>query len=323
MTPVDIRRGRTTPRLAPGLRTPVRQGRGPTPRLRLPQGAAGLPRPQERRADRHDGRPRRRLGAAEVPQLRPLALRRRPGRGPGHLRRRLAPSARARRPGRRHRRRVGLRQAGHTLRRRGAAAQRPARQGGQLPGRRLPARGHPRGDGTAGPPALPARGLVRGHARGARPPGQGAHPAGGGLPAQAPDGRRAGPRRGRARGGRAGLGRGRRGVRQGGEFLDAMELLGQRYVVEVPQEHHGVGHRPGAPVGPQSHGCRRWPRWPPGCRRGRGGAWRSRPGAKGPLCLRVRRGAGLDGAGAEAGRPAGLAADPTVAGGGARGQVSC
>ena len=58
-------------------------------------------------------------------------------------------------------RRVGLHQEGVALRRGGAAAQRPARQGGQLPGRRLPDRGDPGRVGPAGPPAVPARVVVR------------------------------------------------------------------------------------------------------------------------------------------------------------------
>ena len=84
------------------------------------------------------------------------------------LRRRAGPlGRRLARRGRRGRRRDGLRQEGHALRRRGPAAQRPARQGGQLPGRGLPGRGDPGRVGAAGPPALPARGLVRADA--ARP----------------------------------------------------------------------------------------------------------------------------------------------------------
>ena len=58
-------------------------------------------------------------------------------------------------------RRVGLHQEGVALRRGGAAAQRPARQGGQLPGRRLPDRGDPGRVGPARPPAVPARVVVR------------------------------------------------------------------------------------------------------------------------------------------------------------------
>ena len=111
---------------------------------RLHQGADGLPRAQEHRADRPAGRPRRRLGPAEVRRRRPLAVRRRAGRGPVPLRRRAGPLG-GRLPGRggRGRRRVGLHQEGDALRRGGPAAQRPARQGGQLPGRRLPGRGDP------------------------------------------------------------------------------------------------------------------------------------------------------------------------------------
>ena len=78
------------------------------------------------------------------------------------LRRRAGPLG-GRLAGRRRRRhrRVGLRQEGGALRRGGPAAQRPARQGGQLPGRRLPDRGDPGRVGPAGPPAVPARVLVR------------------------------------------------------------------------------------------------------------------------------------------------------------------
>src|SRR5262249_39723691 len=59
------RRGRAAGRLPRALCPALRQGAGPTSRLRLPQGADGLPRPQEHRADRPAGRPRRRLGLAE------------------------------------------------------------------------------------------------------------------------------------------------------------------------------------------------------------------------------------------------------------------
>ena len=114
-----------------------------------------------------NGRPRRRLGPAEVRRRRPLGLRRRAGRGPGPLRRRAGPlGRRLPRRRRRGRRRECLHQEGDALRRGGAAAQRPARQGGQLPGRRLPDRGDPGGVGPAGPPAVPAGRLVRADARG-------------------------------------------------------------------------------------------------------------------------------------------------------------
>src|SRR5512135_2961273 len=67
-------------------------------------------------------------------------------------------------------RRERLHQEGGVLRRCGPPAQRPARQGGQLPGRRLPDRGGPRRDGPAGPPTVPARALVRADARGTAGP---------------------------------------------------------------------------------------------------------------------------------------------------------
>ena len=94
----------------------------------------------------------------------PWQSRRRPGRDPGRLRRRLAPSA-ARHADRRRRRprRVGLRQEGDQERRRRPPAQRPTRQGGQLPGRRVPDRVTPAAP-PAGSPAVPARVLVRGGA---------------------------------------------------------------------------------------------------------------------------------------------------------------
>ena len=56
------------------------------------------------------------------------------------------------------RRRERLLQEGRSQCRRGAAAQRPARQGRQLPGRGLPGGRHPRRRGAVGSPALPARG---------------------------------------------------------------------------------------------------------------------------------------------------------------------
>src|SRR5262249_25277529 len=118
------RRGRATGRLPWALRTALRQGAGAGPRLRLPQGADGLPRAQEHRADRPAGGARRRLGPAEVRRGRPLGIRRRHGRGPGVVRRGAGPlgGRLARRRGRGDRR-VGLHQEGAALRRGGTSAQ--------------------------------------------------------------------------------------------------------------------------------------------------------------------------------------------------------
>ena len=187
-----------------------------------------------------------------------------------------SPRRPARRRRRRRHRRVGLRQEGDALRRRGAAAQRPARQGGQLPGRRLPGRGHPRGVGPAGPPALPARVLVRGHARGRAAAAAKAH---------IPEGRPSGTKpRIAAELVRdvAVLGAGRswtgspptRSTARTGTSSTRWSELGQRYVVEVPVTTtvwtadpavragvSGAASRRSADAG----AVRRWPRWPRGC----------------------------------------------------------
>ena len=128
--------------------------------LHLRQRVDGLPRAQEHRADRPECRRRSGVGAAEVHQYRSLGQGRRPGRGPGRVRRRLGshrrqPPDRHGRGGRRER----FRQEGEAQCRRGPAAQRPARQGGQLPGRGLPRGRHPRRRGAAGSSALFARGV--------------------------------------------------------------------------------------------------------------------------------------------------------------------
>ena len=67
------RRGRAAGRLPRAVRPALRQGAGPGPRLRLPQGADGLPRAQEHRADRPAGRPRRRLGLQKFVSAAPWA----------------------------------------------------------------------------------------------------------------------------------------------------------------------------------------------------------------------------------------------------------
>ena len=133
-------------------------------------------------------------------------------------------------------RRERLRQEGRSQRRRGPAAQRPAGQGGQLPGRRLPRGRHPRRLGAAGPSALPARGVGAKTTEACRGP---------------PRRRSTSPRRSPSRPSpqiAAGL------IRQtaalgvvaldwitadeeygrNGEFLDEVERLELRYVVEVP-----------------------------------------------------------------------------------------
>src|SRR5512135_2455014 len=68
------RRGRAAGRLPRAVRPALRQGAGPGPRLRLPQGTDGLPRAEERRADRPAGRARRRLRPPEVRRRRPVAV---------------------------------------------------------------------------------------------------------------------------------------------------------------------------------------------------------------------------------------------------------
>ena len=125
---------------------------------------------------------------------RPLGPRRRAGRGPVGVRRRTGPHRRRQpdRHGRRDRR-ERLCQEGQSQRRRGPAAQRPARQGGQLPGRGLPRGRHPRRLGDVGPSALLARELVRRHQGVLGAPREGPHSREGRLPDQAADRRRTDP----------------------------------------------------------------------------------------------------------------------------------
>ena len=170
--------------------------------------------------------------------------------------------------------------------------------------------------------------------RRARPPRQGPHPRGVGLPHQAADRRRAGPRRRGARARRTWTGWSpTRSTAGPAHFLDELETLEQRYVVEVPVDDDGLDRatRPAcvpaysgrgrAPTQPTPRrGAHAWPRWPPGCPPAAWQALQVREGAVRPAGLRVRGGAGLGDAAPQAG-PAGLAADPPVAGGDARGQV--
>ena len=278
------------------------------------------------------GRPRRRLGPAEVRQHRPLGVTTtsRPRSRPS------SPTSWSPRPPARPVGVVGvidesgLRQEGRRTRA-GVARQHNGRLGkedncqvgvflvGVTPG----------GVGAAGPPALPARALVRGHARGRRTAASKAHiPEGVAF--------RTKPRIA------AELIRRRRGAGQSstwtgssptrstagtGDFLDEMETLEQRYVVEVPVDDDGLDRGPGrrasrrTAVGASRRRGRRgrrsrsrWPRWPRACPPRRGRPLQVREGAKRPAGLRVRGGAGLGGAAPQAGA-AGLAADPPVAGG--------
>ena len=146
MTPDDVRAAAERLTQFPrAIRSPLRQGRGPGPRLHLCQGADDLPRTQEHRTDRAAGGRRPGLGLAEVHQHRPLGSRRYPGRDPGGLRRGVGPHRDGRCRGRRRRgRRERLRQEGRSQCRRRSAIQRSAGQGRQLPGRGLPGRAwHP------------------------------------------------------------------------------------------------------------------------------------------------------------------------------------
>ena len=228
------RRGRATGPVPRALRPPVRQGAGPGSRLHLHQGADGLPRAQEHRADRPERRRRPGLGAAEVHQHRPLGPRRRPGRTPGRLRRRAGPHRR-RQPDRGGRggRRERLRQEGeHTA---GVARQHNGRLGKEdncqvgvfLVGV------------TPGGSALLDHQLYLPEAwcepaRPPRAPAEGPHPRVGHLRDQAPDRRGVDPADG---------GPGHRALDwitadeeygKNGDFLDEVERLELRYVVEVP-----------------------------------------------------------------------------------------
>ena len=116
-----------------------------------------------------------------------------------------------------------------------------------------------------------------------------------------------------------------------GHFLDELEALEQRYVLEVPVTTAVWTADPASCV-PAYSGRGRMPTDPArdavrtvGVLAAElpGSAWRAlqvREGALGPAGLRVRGGAGLGDAAPQA-RPAGLAADPPVAGGRAGGQV--
>ena len=224
---------------------------GAGPRLRLPQGADDLPRAQEHRADRPAASATATgLGPAEVHRRRPLAIRRRPGRDPG----RSSPTSWSpRRPARP----IGIvgvidesafAKKGTALRRGGAAAQRPARQGGQLPGRRLPDRGDARpGTALLDHRLYPARVLVR-RTRGERPAAsRGPYPRGRDRSGPSRRSPPTGPRRRRARAASsldwvtADEEYGQNGAparRVGG-------LLEQRYVIEVPDDDHGLDRGPG------------------------------------------------------------------------------
>ena len=121
----------------------------------LPRRAALRPRAQERRVHRlpHD-RERQALQASSAVAVGPRAPARRAG-PPG--RRRDGPARR--RAGLRP---LGLPQEGHRVGRRAAAVVRPARQGRELPGRRLPRLRLRRRARPGRLPALPAQGVGQG-----------------------------------------------------------------------------------------------------------------------------------------------------------------
>ena len=216
-------------------------------------------------------------------------------------------------------RRLGLHQAGVALRRGGAAAQRPARQGGQLPGRRLPHRGDPGRAGPTRPSAVLARSDARGGARGEGAAGGGPHPQGRDLPYQAADRGRVSQERRGARPGRTGLGSRRLGVRPGGSPPRRTgTLLEQRYVLEIPKtwvfwtadpagsvpEYSGRGLE----ADPPRRGSRRapWSRSPTHCPPRRGWRFRCGRGRWGRWCSSSRRsGSGASGT-ASRGHRAGL-----------------
>ena len=276
-------------------------------------------------------------GLQKFVNIAPWDLRRRPGRGPGRLRRRAGPL------GRRHARSASSgsstraaspRRAMHSA---GVARQHNGRLGKEdncqvgvfLVGR------HPRRrrrcwttSSTCPRPGASRRPRPRDRRD------EGPHPRGRRLPHQAADRRRADPQTSRCWA-RSTLDWVVADEEYGtnGDFLDEVERLEQRYVVEVPVDDDRLDRGPGGvrpAVLAAGAACRRarrreavrarWPRSAAGLpAAGVAGAAGPR-GGEGAAGLRVRGGAGLGGAAPQAGA-AGLAADPPVAGGRARGQV--
>ena len=220
-------------------------------------GPAQRPGAQDLRADRHPGRAAPQAGAA-------LRRRRRLGRRGGHGR--TAPPRR--RGAGRPRRRSGpgpqrLPQEGHRLLRRGPPVVRPAGQGRQLPGRRLPRLRRPRRLCAAGPAAstCPRTGPPTPAAAREVP-----RPRGGRVPGEVAD--RPGPARPQPPGLPHGWVAGDDEFGRASRFRPRLRRRGERYVLDVPcntlvrdlerRARHAVG-----PAGPQARGA-----VPPGRRLG-------------------------------------------------------